>query len=88
MPSIKAIEARLDVVDVARSVAFYADVLGFEIGTLWPDDSPQFAILSRDGLRLQLSRYDGDSVPVSHPGCTIWLDVSGVCDLHSTLKNK
>ena len=88
MPSIKAIEARLDVANVAHSAAFYADMLGFGIGTLWPDDSPQFAILSRDGLRLQLSRRQDTSVPVSHPACTLWFDVAGVRDLHSTLKEK
>jgi hypothetical protein len=86
MPSIRAIEARLAVANVTGSAAFYADMLGFAIQTLWPDDSPQFAILSRDGLRLQLSRREGTSVP--HPACTLWLDVAGVCDLYSTLQDK
>ena len=63
MPSIKAIEARLDVADVARSAGFYAVMLGFDIGTLSPEDSPQFAILSRDGLRLQLSRRRAKRLP-------------------------
>jgi catechol-2,3-dioxygenase len=54
MPSIKSIEVRLDVADVGRSAQFYAAILGFEVGTLWPEESPQFAILRRDGLRLQL----------------------------------
>lgn len=54
MPSVKAIETRLPVTDVKRSASFYADVLGLNIGTLWPEDQPGFAILSRDGLRLQL----------------------------------
>ena len=34
MPSIKTIEARLDVANVVERAAFYADVLGFDIGTL------------------------------------------------------
>ena len=88
MPSIKAIEVRLEVVDVTCTAAFYADVLDFKIGTVWPDDSPNFAIFSRDGLRLQLSRRQSASVPISHPACTLWLDVEGVCNLHSTLKGK
>ena len=67
MPSIKTIEARLDVANVVQSAALYADVLGFDIRTLWPEDSPQVAILNRDGQRLQLSRREGTSVPVSHP---------------------
>jgi catechol 2,3-dioxygenase-like lactoylglutathione lyase family enzyme len=89
MPSIKAIEVRLDVASVARSAEFYASILGFEVGTLWPHDSPQFAILSRDGLRLQLGRRAQTSgTGASHPLCSLWLDVSGVGDLHSTIKDK
>ena len=57
-------------------------------GRLSPDDSPEFAILSRDGLRLQLSRRAGASVPVLPPACTLWLDVAGVRDLHSALREK
>jgi catechol 2,3-dioxygenase-like lactoylglutathione lyase family enzyme len=88
MPSIKAIEARLDVVNVARSAGFYADMLGFDIGMLSPEDSPQFAILSRDGLRLQLSRREGALATAAPPACALWLDVAGVRDLHSALKEK
>ena len=55
MTTIKAIEARVPVTDVKRSAAFYSDVLGLHMGTLWPDDRPEFAILNRDGLRLQLA---------------------------------
>jgi catechol 2,3-dioxygenase-like lactoylglutathione lyase family enzyme len=88
MPSIKAIEVRLDVANVARSADFYADMLGFEVGTLWPDDSPQFAILTRDSLRLQLGRREDISVPASQPACTLWLDVAGIGDLHSRVKEK
>jgi hypothetical protein len=88
MASIKAIEARLDVANVARSAVFYADMLDFDIGTLWPDDSPRFAILRRDGLRLQLSMRESTPVPVSHPACTLWLDVAGVRELYSTLEGR
>ena len=58
MPTIKAIETRLSVTDVKRSAAFYSDVFGLIVGILWPDDLPQFAILNRDGLRLQLGLSD------------------------------
>ena len=88
MPSIKAIEVRLDVANVGRSADFYADMLGFEVGALWPDDSPQFAILTRDGLRLQLGRREDISTPASRPACTLWLDVAGIGDLHATTKEK
>jgi hypothetical protein len=87
MSTIKAIEGRLDVASVVRSADFYADTLGFEVHTLWPSDSPQFAILNRDGIRLQLGRREASSVTASsHSACTLWLDVSGISDLHSTIK--
>jgi hypothetical protein len=82
MPAIRSIEARLAVAHVKRSASFYADILGFSIGTLWPDDSPHFAILHRDGLRLQLAQG------VSAPGCTLCFDVSGASDLHMSIKSK
>ena len=58
MPSVNSIEARLEVADVGRSAEFYVEVLGFEIGTLWPADSPQFGTLSRDGVRFQLGKSE------------------------------
>src|SRR5690606_10669322 len=76
MPTIKAIEARLRVTDVKRSAAFYADVLDFEIGTLWPDDEPHFAILHRDGMRLQLGKRNPPAADARSESCTIWLDAS------------
>jgi aminoglycoside 6'-N-acetyltransferase len=53
-----------------------------------PDDSPHFAILSRDGLRLQLGRREDLSVPTSHHAGTLWLDVAGLGDLYSTVEGK
>jgi catechol 2,3-dioxygenase-like lactoylglutathione lyase family enzyme len=78
MPSIKSIEVRLDVANVPRSAQFYAAILGFEVGTLWPEESPQFAILSRDGLRLQLGQSESDSTATHLPTSTLWLDVEEI----------
>lgn len=88
MPSIKAIEVRLEVADVTCTAAFYAHVLDFKIGTVWPNDSPNFAIRNRDGVRLQLSRRESTSIPSSSHACTLWLDVTGVTSLHSMIKDK
>jgi catechol 2,3-dioxygenase-like lactoylglutathione lyase family enzyme len=84
MSTIKAIETRLAVTDVRRSAAFYSDVLEFNVGTLWPDDMPQFAILNRDGLRLQLGV--SDSLPVGTS--TLCFDVTDATALHSKIKKK
>jgi len=84
MPTIKAIEARLPVTDVKRSASFYSDVLGLQLGVLWPDERPEFAILDRDGLRLQL----GVSDPSRIGSCTLCFDVTDATALHSTIKHK
>ena len=79
---------RLELEDVTRSAAFYADVLEFNIGTVWPDDSPKFAILNRDGLRLQLGRRENPSIPTSSHACTLWADVAGVAGLYSKIRDE
>jgi catechol 2,3-dioxygenase-like lactoylglutathione lyase family enzyme len=43
----------LGVADVPRSLAFYRDVLGFQLDVLF--DEPPYAILSRAGMRLSLA---------------------------------
>jgi catechol 2,3-dioxygenase-like lactoylglutathione lyase family enzyme len=88
MPTVHAIEARLHVADVARSVAFYRSTLGFEIGTLWPEDSPQLAILSRDRVRLQLGSNTGTPGSAQHSGCTLWLDVDELSELYARVRER
>ncbi len=88
MPSIKSIEVRLHVADISRSAEFYVTTLGFEVGTLWPDDSPRFAILSRDGVRLQLACNEGVAGPAQRSSCTLWLDVAEIGELYSSIREK
>jgi hypothetical protein len=82
--TINAIEARLPVADVRASAMFYSDLLGLDIGTLWPEESPEFAILSRDGLRLQLALSEASKIG----SCTLCFDVSDALSLHSKIKEK
>ena len=84
MPRIKAIEARLAVADVARSVAFFQTTLGFRTTTLWPQQQAEFAILDRDGLRVQLGKYGKGARP--HAGASLWLDVEDLAALHAHVK--
>jgi predicted enzyme related to lactoylglutathione lyase len=45
----------LPTANLARTVAFYRDVLGFEVSVLWPDDSPAFCILIKDTVELSFT---------------------------------
>lgn len=85
MPVVKAIEARLPVQDVERSAAFFVNTLGFEIKTLWPQQKPEFAILSRDGLRLQLGKGEGTPSTGTQSSSTLWLDVEELAVLHMSV---
>jgi catechol 2,3-dioxygenase-like lactoylglutathione lyase family enzyme len=49
--------------DVAPSVAFYRDRLGFEVTYAAPDDQPFFVMLRRDGVSLMLKAI----LPEVHP---------------------
>jgi hypothetical protein len=71
---------------VERSAAFFANTPGFEIGTLWPQQKPEFAILNRDGLRLQLGK-DGREGSGPNAVVTLWLDVEELAALHAHVRD-
>jgi quercetin dioxygenase-like cupin family protein len=45
---------------LARTLAFFVDVLGFRVETIFPAEEPKVASLSGHGLRLRLSPEGGD----------------------------
>jgi uncharacterized glyoxalase superfamily protein PhnB len=56
------ISPALAVRDVKRTIQFYRDSLGFEMGMAFPDaDNPEYADLSRDGMVIML-------IPVGNAG--------------------
>ena len=79
------LEPRLHTADFRRSVAFYRDVLGFTIEATFPDESPSFAILSRDGVGMQIGGIDAGKSESDRPTCTLYFDVTDVLALHAAL---
>lgn len=59
-PAVSRAGVVLAVRDVERSLAFYRDVLGFELEALY--DDPPYAILVRAGVRLSLAE-EGHEAP-------------------------
>ena len=51
--------------DVARTIAFYVDTLGFEVSHREPEQNPFFAILQRDGAMLFVK--SGKAAPQPNP---------------------
>jgi catechol 2,3-dioxygenase-like lactoylglutathione lyase family enzyme len=58
--------------DVISSIAFYRDLLGFEVAYLGPDDDPYFAMVERDGVRLMLKAIAPDVQPIPNPSRHNW----------------
>jgi catechol 2,3-dioxygenase-like lactoylglutathione lyase family enzyme len=58
--------------DVAPSLAFYRDRLGFDVAFLGPDGDPYFAIVERDGVSLMLKAIAPDVPPIPNPSRHPW----------------
>jgi catechol 2,3-dioxygenase-like lactoylglutathione lyase family enzyme len=88
MPRFNSMEPRLHVADYKRSVAFYRDVVGFEVLAEFPESRPSFALLARDGVGLQIGGDAAAKDPRSPSTVTLYVDVSGALELHERLKGR
>ena len=93
---LKKLTPNLMVEDVARTLAFYRETLGFEVLTTLPEQEPfAFAILQRDGVELmfqsRLSLSDNvpalTGVPIG-ASQTFYIEVTGIRNLYETLRDK
>jgi quercetin dioxygenase-like cupin family protein len=53
-------EVQLPCADLAPTLAFFTEALGFRVETIFPADDPQVAVISGYGLRLRLALGEGD----------------------------
>ena len=93
---LKSITPNLVVADVARSVAFYRDVLGFEVMTTVPDAPPfVFAMLHRGPVQVFVNSRE--AAVAEYPmfkeqriggTLTLFLDVAGVRRAYDELKDR
>jgi hypothetical protein len=78
---------RLLVVELPHMIRFYTELLGFEVGSLWRQHAPRFAILDRDDVCVQLYVPEGtEGEPVGHG--TLSFDVRSVQELHAALRGR
>jgi len=86
----------LVVSNLARSLAFYRDLLGFSVVVTVPDEAPYvFALLQRDGVELFLNdvkeaQKEGGhaSLEAGKSGVSLYFDVTGIHALLAALKGK
>ena len=93
---LKKLTPNLMVENVAKTLAFYRERLGFAVVTTLPDHEPfDFAIVQRDGVELMFqSRLSlSENVPAltgSPIGAsqTFYIEVTGIRDLYESLREK
>jgi catechol 2,3-dioxygenase-like lactoylglutathione lyase family enzyme len=83
-----SVEPRIHVADFARSLAFYRDVLGFEVLAVFPEDKPVFALVARDGVAVQIGGPEARKDPGAASNCTLYFDVRDALAVHERLKGK
>jgi catechol 2,3-dioxygenase-like lactoylglutathione lyase family enzyme len=86
MSRFNSLEPRLHIADFTRSVAFYRDVLGFEVLSTFPEEKPSFALLARDGVGLQIGGINTTKASANPPTVTLYFDVTDALALHERLK--
>ena len=85
MTPLLAIEPRLPVFNLKASYRFYHDVLGFAPAQGEPNEADGFAILIRNGVRLQLVKADQHHPPGR---MTIWLRVEDAEEEHDRVQDQ
>jgi catechol 2,3-dioxygenase-like lactoylglutathione lyase family enzyme len=83
----------LDVADLARSISFYVDVLGFRVRIERPEE--QFVYLTRGPVHLMLEQADGlgrrfRTAPLEYPfgrGMNLQIEVPDVDQVHALALN-
>jgi len=92
---LKKLTPNLMVEDVARTLAFYKDILRFEVVMTLPAQEPfDFAIVQRDGVELMFQSRSslsenvpaltGSSIGASQ---TFYIQVTGIRELYESLRD-
>jgi|SRR4051794_2627208 len=84
----RALSPRLHIADFQRSVAFYRDVLGFSVDSVFPEEQPQFALLSRDRVAIQVGGPAGRKTDAERPTVTLYFEVEDAGAMHTAVKDR
>jgi catechol 2,3-dioxygenase-like lactoylglutathione lyase family enzyme len=84
----RRVTPRLPVADLGRSLAFWRDVLGFDVDVLWPEREPTFAILERDQASIGLFSLGPHHGRGTIGYAEIYLEAEDVRELHDTLRGQ
>jgi catechol 2,3-dioxygenase-like lactoylglutathione lyase family enzyme len=88
MVRFSSVAPRLPVSDLARTIEFYTQILGFQVDLFWPETAPTFCILMRDRVSLSFFTRDAQR-PESKPGAgELYIEIEGVRECHAGLVGK
>lgn len=85
-PLFRNVTPRLPVSDAAASMAFYRDVLGFEVTVAWPDLEPTFYIVERDGVAVGLVGPDEHRQRIGD--VELYIEVSDALAVHAAVRDR
>ena len=74
--------------DLARTIRFYVDLLGFVADSQWPADHPTDCILDNGQVHLAFDTDPQNRYPAPALSGQLWIDVDNVLALHARLVGK
>ncbi len=90
--NLRSLTPLLNVEDTPRAIAFYRDLLGFEVEMAWPEEGPpEWAMLARGAMRLMLNSPDDGSdsqarhARPSYADALLYFDTDDVAAVHARL---
>ena len=86
--AFKGITPFLKTKDLAQTIRFYVDLLGFVVDSKWPADNPTDCILDNGHVHLAFSTDPQNWY--GSPGLSgqLWIDIDDVLALHASLVGK
>jgi lactoylglutathione lyase len=92
-PNVKQVVPFFMVTDMARSLRYYTEGLGFTLKNKWTPDSPdkiRWCWLELGGAALMLQEYNPGRVPTDKcgVGCSIWFQCEDAIALYHEFKSR
>ena len=74
--------------DLAQTIKFYGDLLGFVVDSKWPADNPTDCILDNGQVHLAFGTDPQNRYSAPRLAGQLWIDVDDVLALHGSLVGK
>ena len=78
----------LKTTDLAKTIAFYVNLLGFVVDSQWPTENPTNCILDNGHVHVAFGTDPQNWYPAPGLSGQLWIDVDDVMALHERLVGK